>query len=118
MENSYLLVASCLVFLLDWSCSSCQHVASAYRLERTDNVSVLSDRKGDAFAPYRESRRHQWSHSNLFQETGARIRRDAKSRTDDDNNNDMLLVQTLNGLVRGARKTALGESVDVFLGVR
>lgn len=121
MENGYLLVASCLVFLLDWSCSSCQHLASAYRLERTDNISVLSDRKGDAmgpFAPYRETRRHQWSHSNLFQENGARIRRDAKSRTVDDNNNDMLLVQTLNGLVRGTRKTALGESVDVFLGVR
>ncbi len=32
--------------------------------------------------------------------------------------NSRLLVQTLNGLVRGTTKTALGDTVDVFLGVR
>ena len=35
-----------------------------------------------------------------------------------DKDNSRLLVQTLNGLVRGTTKSALGETVEVFLGVR
>ncbi len=123
-------MAVCFVLILDWQCSSCQHLASAYRLgggkPATDNITVLSDRKVDTMGPfappvYQEPQWKQQQEVNqFFQEEAERIRRDvnslgAKDRPDD---SDRLLVQTLNGLVRGTRKTALGESVDVYLGVR
>lgn len=130
MGNKNWLLAVCFVLILDWQCSSCQHLASAYRLgggqPATDNITVLSDRKVDTMGPfappvYQEPQWKQQQEVNqFFREEAERIRRDvnslgAKDRPDD---SDRLLVQTLNGLVRGTRKTALGESVDVYLGVR
>jgi hypothetical protein len=53
------------------------------------------------------------------EEEERRVRRDDyKERPTVDKDNSRLLVQTLNGLVRGTTKSALGETVDVFLGVR
>ena len=105
-------LAVVLFMILDWQCCSCQHLASAYRLgQPTDNITVLTDRKDDSFS-YQEP---QWQADQLFQESdSSRSRRDANTLG---NNNDRPLVQTMNGLVRGTRKTALGESVDVYLGV-
>ena len=54
----------------------------------------------------------------LQEEEERRVRRDDyKERPTVDKDNSRLLVQTLNGLVRGTTKSALGETVDVFLGV-
>jgi hypothetical protein len=91
------------------------------------------------FVPYQESRpAHHPSWKPLVLDGGQdeqqpRVRRDDSSTSSNHNNkgrpavqdehhsvkdNSRLLVQTLNGLVRGTTKTALGDTVDVFLGVR
>jgi hypothetical protein len=134
------------VLVLHWiQCSSCQQLASGYRLggqRPTDNITVLvsDNRKDDEasimgpFVPYQESRpapnhHQQWNQkAKLFQEEEKRVRRDDSSSSSSSNNNkrrpavdkdnSRLLVQTLNGLVRGTTKSALGDTVDVFLGVR
>lgn len=128
MANVLFLIAGIVLFVHHWDCCCGQILASAYRLERSDNISVVGNVKGDTamgpFAGYREpAAGHQWSRSKVFQEdpAAARIRRDnaapsGKGRTVDDNDN-RILVQTLNGVVRGTKKTALDEAVDVFLGV-
>lgn len=92
------------------------------------------------FVPYQESRpAHHPSWKPLVldgdEHQQPRVRRDDSSSSSNHNNkgrpavvqdehhhsvkdNSRLLVQTLNGLVRGTTKTALGDTVDVFLGVR
>ena len=144
MANGSLLGVACLVLLLDWPCSSSgQHLASAYRLsgqKPSDNVTVLhSDRKGGSMGPFANSfqesssshRHRQWNQkqqqTTAFQEdtdgADGRTRRDAgkgqrSNVVVEEKDDDTLLVQTHNGLLRGIRKVALGESVDVFYGVR
>lgn len=75
-----------------------------------------------------EEARHQWKqwNSHPFIDRSAspsslgRNRRGGDNRPPlavTDQQNDRLLVQTLNGMVKGVSKSALGQSVDVFLGV-
>jgi len=139
-----LIVTGFVVVILQWiQCCSCQHLAgSDYRLgggqRPTDNITVLvsssDNRKDDdvsiiqgPFVHYQqESARaaHQWNENRAQQmlqeeEEERRVRRDDyKERPTVDKDNSRLLVQTLNDLVRGTTKSALGETVDVFLGVR
>ena len=76
-----------------------------------------------------DARRHwkQWN-SHPFIDRSSSSSSGRKRRDQDDNNsntkgfnnvdqNDRLLVQTLNGIVKGVNKIALGQPVDVFLGV-
>lgn len=141
-NSSLLFVVICsFVMMFHWQCCCSQQLASAYRLGQRpmDNVTVLvsDNRKDDGVSimgplvPYQET--DQWKHEQqtVFQE-GERIRRDESSSRNGgsssggnkgrpgniDDTNIRLLVQTLNGRVRGTTKTALGETVDVFLGVR
>ncbi|KAI9554499.1 hypothetical protein GHT06_019772 [Daphnia sinensis] len=140
-NNSLLCVVICsFVMMFHWPCCCSQQLASAHRLGQRpmDNITVLvsDNRKDDGvsimgpFVPYQET--HQWKHEQqtVFQE-GERIRRDESSSRNGgsssggnkgrpgniDDTNSRLLVQTLNGRVRGTTKTALGETVDVFLGI-
>lgn len=139
-ENSSLLCMAISSFVLMLQCCWCQQLASSNRLGQRpmDNITVLvSDNQKDGapiivpFVPYQEANRWAEEQQTMFQE-GERIRRDESSSRNSgsslagnkgrpanaDDTNSRLLVQTLNGRVRGTTKTTLGETVDVFLGVR
>lgn len=112
-------------------------VADSISRRQDDDASIMGP-----FVPYQESRpAHHPSWKPLVLDGGQdeqpRVRRDDSSSSSSNHNNkgrpasavqhqeehslkdnSRLLVQTLNGLVRGTTKTALGDTVDVFLGVR
>lgn len=86
-------------------------VASAFHVNDSFDYSNLML---GPFGPPEDDGEWPTTRSSLLSDSRKRRAKSSSSRTEDHQD---LLVQTLNGLVRGTRKSALGESVDVFLGV-
>lgn len=109
-----LLVLVCYVLTLAYcGSSSCHYLAYAFRL--ADETS-----SGNVTVDY-QSMIPPWSSTagSLLPESEKRKSRGASAAGSGDfqQQQDRLLVQTLNGILRGTRKNALGDAVDVFLGV-
>ncbi len=110
-----LLVLVCYVLTLAYcGSSSCHYLAFAFRL--ADETS-----SGNVTVDYTTSMIPPWSSTagSLLPESEKRKSRGAAAGSGDfqQQQQDRLLVQTLNGILRGTRKNALGDAVDVFLGV-
>lgn len=116
-RETMLWVVLCLALALNGPCSSCPVAAS-----QADNASFVPPDEAPLLVAERQ---RPWSarskrQASLGAPTGDRLHQHYQQHQQvvvNDDYDDRTLVQTRNGLVRGIRKQALNETVDVYLGV-